>query len=254
MLDAFGNPQSLLLVGGTSEIGLAAVSKINAQNSLRKVFLLGRNQNDLDTAANLLAAEFPLLDVQYRIADFSNPSESVKSVGPIFQENQIDIAILSAGILPRSQKNSTSFSIEVANVNFVSQLAIGNEAITHFKSNGTGTLITISSVAAVRPRADNYIYAATKAALDDWATGLSDSLVGTGVRSLVVRPSMVRTRMSEGMKEAPFTVNIDDVAVAIARKYTSNANSVWVPWPVGLIMFVLKNLPRGLYRKIASSR
>ena len=61
----------------------------------------------------------------------------------------------------------------------------------------------LSSVAAVRPRKFNSVYGAAKAALDAFARGYADSLHGTGVRVLLVRPGFVTGQMTEGMDPAP---------------------------------------------------
>ena len=53
-----------------------------------------------------------------------------------------------------------------------------------------GTIVVLSSVAAIRPRKANFTYGATKAGLDAFARGLADSLHGTGVRVLLVRPGL----------------------------------------------------------------
>ena len=53
MIDAVGNPQSLLLLGGTSDIALAIAEKYLAQRPLR-VVLAARPSPRLDEAAQLL--------------------------------------------------------------------------------------------------------------------------------------------------------------------------------------------------------
>ena len=44
---------------------------------------------------------------------------------------------------------------------------------------GRGTIVILSSVAAIRPRKANFVYGAAKAGLDAFARGLADSLHGT---------------------------------------------------------------------------
>lgn len=53
MIDAVGTPQSVLLLGGTSEIGLAVVDAYAARRSLR-VVLAGRPSERLTAAADRL--------------------------------------------------------------------------------------------------------------------------------------------------------------------------------------------------------
>jgi len=60
------------------------------------------------------------------------------------------------------------------------------------RSQGHGTIVFLSSVAGERVRRANFIYGSSKAGLDGFAQGLGDSLAGTGIGVLVVRPGWVR--------------------------------------------------------------
>ena len=79
------------------------------------------------------------------------------------------------------------------------------------RARGRGTIVVLSSVAAVRPRKVNFVYGATKAGLDAFARGLADSLHGTGVRVLLVRPGFVTGRMTAGMTPAPLASTPEQV-------------------------------------------
>ena len=67
------------------------------------------------------------------------------------------------------------------------------------RAQGHGTIVVLSSVAAIRPRKANFVYGAAKAGLDAFGRGLADSLHGTGVDVLLVRPGFVIGRMTAGM-------------------------------------------------------
>ena len=59
MLDALGEPQSVLVLGGTSEIALATIKEM-PRNRLRRVLLAGRPSPALDAAV----AELKGLNIQ----------------------------------------------------------------------------------------------------------------------------------------------------------------------------------------------
>jgi decaprenylphospho-beta-D-erythro-pentofuranosid-2-ulose 2-reductase len=67
------------------------------------------------------------------------------------------------------------------------------------------------------------------AGLDSLAQGLGDSLAGSGVRVLVVRPGFVKTRMTSGLKPAPFAVSAEAVAGATVAGPERGADTVWAP-------------------------
>jgi decaprenylphospho-beta-D-erythro-pentofuranosid-2-ulose 2-reductase len=123
-------------------------------------------------------------------------------------------------------------------------------SLRSLREQGHGTLVVLSSVAAERPRASNAIYGAAKAGLDALAQGLGDSVAGSGVRVLVVRPGFVKTRMTAGLKPPPFATTPDAVAAATSRALRRGAHTVWAPGALRYVFAVLRHLPRAVYRRM----
>lgn len=242
MIDSLGKPQSVLLVGGTSEIGQAIVHELSGR--LQRVVLAGRDAEGLTAAA----AQFPGVEVVD--LDLTKPDTFSPAVEAAFGPGDIDVVIMAAGMLG---SNETPPDV-MAQVNYVGPITVGTEAVRRLRRQGHGVLVVISSVAAERPRADNYLYGSTKAGLDAWANGLADALVGSGVRVLVVRPGQVRTRMSAGTPEAPLTCDKEDVAKAVASHLVKGPTTIWVPAPLRVLMSGLRHLPRPVFRKVAERR
>jgi decaprenylphospho-beta-D-erythro-pentofuranosid-2-ulose 2-reductase len=113
-----------------------------------------------------------------------------------------------------------------------------------------GTLIVLSSVAGELPRASNPIYGAAKAGLDALAQGIGDAAAGVGVRVLVVRPGFVNTRMTSGLKPAPFATTAEAVAEATVVALHGRARTVWVPARLRWIFALLRHMPRELLRRL----
>ncbi len=100
----------------------------------------------------------------------------------------------------------------------VSQMQLGSDC----QDSAAGSRCTGGAVVGGRGApGDNYLCGATKVGLDAWANGLADALADEPIRILVVRPGMVRTRMSAGHKEPPFTCDPEDVAEAVAKNLRS---------------------------------
>jgi decaprenylphospho-beta-D-erythro-pentofuranosid-2-ulose 2-reductase len=116
--------------------------------------------------------------------------------------------------------------------------------------------VVLSSVAAVRPRKFNSVYGATKAGLDAFARGYADSLHGTGVRLLLIRPGFVTGRMTQGMKPAPLATTPEGVGTAVASALSGQGGSgksvVWVPASLAGLAAVMKLIPRPVWRKLES--
>lgn len=243
MIDSLGKPQSILLVGGTSEIGLAIVRQLSGR--LQRVVLAGRDRAALQAAATEFGAVAEVVDL-----DLTEPSTYAAALEQAFAGGDIDVVVLAAGMLGDNETDP----VLMATVNYVGPMAVGTQAVARLQRQGHGVLVVMSTVAAERPRADNYLYGSTKAGLDAWANGLADAIVGSGVRVLVVRPGMVRTRMSAGMPEAPLTCEKEDVAAAVAKHLVNGPTTIWVPGPLQFLMSGLRHLPRPVFRKVAASR
>lgn len=227
----------LLLVGGTSEIGLAIARRLGPERSL----LLGRDEQRLAAAAATVGdgADTGLLGD-------GAIERAFQTAGPF------DVVVLAIGVLggQAGLDADTSETDEVMRVNFLDSGSLLLECLRQLRTQRSGTLVVLSSVAAERARASNPVYGAAKAGLDSLAQGLGDATAATGVRVLVVRPGFVKTRMTAGLKPAPFATTPEAVAEATARALRGHAHTVWVPAQLRPLFAVLRHLPRPIYRRL----
>ena len=236
----------VLVIGGTSEIGQAVVRRLADEGPVRP-FLLGRNGDALArVSAGLARAEYAVVD-----ADALDTHEA--AIAHAFERaGGFEVVVLAVGVLGAQAglDADRDESLRVLRVNFVGGGSLLLAALEALRRQGHGVLVVLSSVAAERPRAGNAIYGAAKAGLDSLAQGLADSLAGSGVRVLVVRPGFVRTRMTAGLKPAPFAVSAEEVAEATARGLAGDAHTIWVPRALRYVFAVLRHLPRPIYRRL----
>ena len=111
-------------------------------------------------------------------------------------------------------------------------------------------IVALSSVAGERARRSNFVYGSSKAGMDTFFQGLGDSLVGTGVNVMIVRPGFVHTKMTEGLDAAPLSTTADAVAAAIVRGLERGSEAVWVPGTLRYVMSALRHVPRPIFRKL----
>jgi decaprenylphospho-beta-D-erythro-pentofuranosid-2-ulose 2-reductase len=189
--DAFGAPQSLLVLGGTSEIALATARRLIALRT-RTVRLAGRPSPALDAAA----AELRARGADVRTVDFDAlDSESHEAVlGEVFAEGDIDMVLLAFGIAGDQERDEEEplSAVRVAQTNYTGAVSAGLVCAGALQAQGHGSLVVLSSVAGERVRRADFIYGSSKAGLDTFAQGLGDALHGTGVHVMVVRPGLVR--------------------------------------------------------------
>ncbi|MFD5334814.1 decaprenylphospho-beta-D-erythro-pentofuranosid-2-ulose 2-reductase [Streptomyces hawaiiensis] len=249
MKDAFGLPQSLLVLGGTSEIALATARRLIARRT-RTVWLAGRPSPALEEAAGQLRGLGA--DVHTIAFDALDPASHEAVLGKVFAEGDIDMVLLAFGLLGDQARDEREpeAAVRVAQTNYTGGVSAGLVCARSLQSQGHGSLVVLSSVAGERARRANFIYGSSKAGLDAFAQGLGDALHGTGVHVMVVRPGFVRTRMTVGLPEAPLATTPEAVATAVELGLRRRAETVWVPGALRVVMAALRHLPRGVFRRL----
>ncbi len=246
-----GAVNRVLLVGGTSEIGLAIVRRLAADGPVRP-YLIGRDEPRLrQSLASLEAAGAAGGEVEVLDADDLGDHEA--AIARAFDRGgPPDVVIIAVGLLGAQAglDAGTQEALDVMRVNFVSTGSLLLHCLRRLRAQHRGTLIVLSTVAAERPRAGNAIYGAAKAGLDALAHGLADASAGTGVRVLVVRPGFVATKMTTGLKPAPFATTADAVAEATVKALAGSAHTVWAPPILRPVFALLRHVPRPIYRRL----
>jgi decaprenylphospho-beta-D-erythro-pentofuranosid-2-ulose 2-reductase len=241
----------VLLLGGTSEIGLAILSALELAPDAT-VILAGRDVPRMEAAGKTLPC-LRVAAVAYDATDVAGHQAFAESV---CSGGVPDLVIAATGVLiPQpSVEADVSLAAAMIEANFTGQVTTLLALGTHMKARASGTIVVLSSVAAVRPRRFNSVYGAAKAGLDAFARGYADSLHGTGVRLLLVRPGFVTGRMTAGMTPAPLATTPEKVGVAVASALRKSASgrdpAVWVPAPLAGVAAVMRLVPRSIWRKL----
>lgn len=250
MKDAFGDVQRVLVLGGTSEIGQAVVRALVARRT-RHVVLACRRPDDVSGFASELRAAGATVDaVPFDADDVASHAAVLDDAAARLGE--IDLVLVAFGVLGSQAAFDADPAAAAAafHTNATAGVAVGLAVADRLRRQGHGTIVVLSSVAGERARKANFVYGSSKAGLDAFYQGLADSLVGTGVGVLVVRPGFVRTRMTVGMKEAPFTTTPDAVAQAVVAGLGRGATTVWAPGILRWVFTVMRHLPRPIWRRV----
>jgi decaprenylphospho-beta-D-erythro-pentofuranosid-2-ulose 2-reductase len=251
MLDAVGNPQTILLLGGTSEIGLAICERYLRTASARIVLAAMPDDPGRDDAvAQMKAAggrEVELIDFEA-----TDTGSHPKMIEEAFAGGDVDVAIVAFGLLGDAEElwQNQRKAVQIAEVNYTAAVSVGVLLGEKMRAQGFGQIIAMSTVAGERVRRSNFVYGSTKAGLDGFYLGLGEALREYGVRVLVIRPGQVRTRMSAHIKEAPLTVDKEDVAELAFTAAAKGKELVWAPPAFRYVMVVLRHIPRSIFRKL----
>ena len=236
----------VLVLGGASEIGQQVLAALHLPPDA-EVLLAGRDEQRMAAAAERLTRRVRTL--QYDAAATGTHQAVIEKA---FAGGDVDLVISAAGILAGQDvlDGDPDRAGLLVQTNLTGQVTTLLAATARLRAQGHGTIVVLSSVAAIRPRRANFVYGATKAGLDAFARGLADSLHGSGVRVLLVRPGFVIGRMTRGLRPAPLATTPAAVGRAVAAGLARDATVVWVPPVLRVFAVALRLIPRPIWRRL----
>ena len=249
MRNALGAPQTVLVLGGTSDIGLAIATQLRERGA-RRIVLAGRDPAALDRAADGLRR--PGTEVTTGGFDADDVEGHPEALAKLFAGGDVDVVVAAWGVLgdQAAAEAHPAAAVAVARTNYLGAVSALTVTANLLRSQGHGAIVVLSSVAGERVRRANYVYGSTKAGLDGFCQGLAAALVGSGVHLLVVRPGFVATKMTAGMKEVPFSTTPEAVAEATASALAAGRSVVWVPASLRFVMSALRHVPTPIFRRL----
>ena len=248
MDNALGEPQTIVLLGGTSDIGRAIVERLDSP-SARTIVLAGRHPGDM-RVAELERPGVQVDAVAFDATDVASHDAFVR--GLVSAHGDLDVVVLAFGQLVEQHEldDDPVRAAEMVTVNYTGAVSVALAVAAQFRRQGHGRLVVLSSVAGERVRKANYVYGSSKAGLDGFAQGLGDALVGTGASVLVVRPGFVHSKMTEGMPAAPFATTPAAVADATVKALRQGRRTVWVPGTLRFVFSAFRHLPGPIWRRM----
>ena len=250
MLNAVGQAQHILLLGGTSEIGLGIVEKFLDRGPAKVTLAARADSPRIDGARAQLASRGAEVEVvDFDATDFdSHPAVIDKA----FARGDVDVAIVAFGTLGDQEElwQNHDKAVTSAQVNYTGPVSVGVLLGQRMREQGHGTIVAMSSVAGVRVRRSNFVYGASKAGLDGFYTQLGVALKDSGVNVLVVRPGQVRTKMSAGVKEAPLTVDAKEVGERIVDAVLKGKDIIFVHPAFEAVAGVFNFIPRQIFNRL----
>lgn len=250
MRDALGRVRRVLLLGGSSAIGVAVTQALVDRREAREVVLAARRPDDLgEVASNLEGRGATVERLAFDLTDVDAHGEVVERAAA---GGDLDVVVLAAGVLGDQARaeQEPDHALEIIDANFRGAASVSLHVARQIERQGHGALVVLSSIAAVQPRRSNFVYGASKAGIDAFARGLDDQVRPSGGRVLVVRPGFVRTPMTDGMDEAPMAQDPDDVAEAVLEGLDGSATVVHSSAGVATASRVFQVLPRPLVRRL----
>jgi len=248
MQNALQEPQTIVLFGGTSEIGRAMVHSLLAPTT-RTVVLACRRP--AEAAPEEFARDgLAVVPVEF---DATQPAGHQALVDSLAAEyGDLDVAIVAFGQLGEQAELDADPAAAAAliNVNFGGATSISLAAAGQMRQQGHGHIAIIGSVAGDRTRPANYVYGASKAGLDAFGQGLADALAPAGVKVTVIRPGFVHSKMTKGRKASPFASVPSQVGEQAVAAMKAGKHTAYTPPVLRPVFTILRHVPRFVWRRL----
>jgi decaprenylphospho-beta-D-erythro-pentofuranosid-2-ulose 2-reductase len=241
----------ILIVGASSAIAEATARRYAARGA--RLHLLARDPERLAMIARDLEVRGAAA-VTTALFDASQHLDAEALLAAALTALQgIDLVLFAHGVLSdqRTCEQSVAELRAAFEINTLSTLALLTPLAAQLQTQGHGTLAVISSVAGDRGRQSNYVYGASKAALDAFLSGLRNRLARHGVQVLTIKPGFVDTPMTAGFKKGPLWASPDTIAAGIVQAIESKRDVVYLPWFWRFIMLVIRSIPERLFKRLS---
>jgi short-subunit dehydrogenase len=241
----------MVVLGATKGMG-RALARAAAERGDR-VFLLGRDPQDLEKSARDLEVHAGQGRVGTAICDLADPEAFAPALAAAERAlDGFDTVVVTAGLFATQEKleDDLAFTREVLQANFTGTVLFCEHARRMLLARGGGTLCVFSSVAGDRARKPVVLYGASKAGLSYYLEGLDHKYRAAGLRTICVKPGFIRTTMTAGLKPPPFAGEPEQVARDVLRAIDRGKPLIYTPKPWWLVMAVIRRLPRMAMRKI----
>lgn len=243
-------PSRILVLGATSVIASGVMRPLAARGA--SFYLVARNPEKLAAVAADLHTRGAAA-VHTRVMDLDDTAAHIAMLAEATQKlGTIEMALLAHGILGDQEKAQADYTAAEAilRTNFLSAVSLITWLANYFEQSRQGILAVISSVAGDRGRKSNYVYGASKGALDIFLDGVRNRIDRSGVQVLTIKPGFVATPMTAHLEQNALFAHPYGVGQGILRAIDKGKDVVYVPPMWAVIMFLIRAIPRSVFKKM----
>lgn len=188
-MDCFSLENKVILVTGASS-GIGRATAIECSNRGATVYLTARNLENLQKTLELMRpGNHKIIPADLTInADIENLVNNVE---------KLDGVVLVAGINDKSiiKALNSEYIERILSINFNGPALLIKNLLKRKKIDKLGSIVFMSSISAFYPSVSNALYAASKAALNQFAKVLALEVLPIKARVNCIQPAFVETEM-----------------------------------------------------------
>ena len=237
----------ILIIGAKSELA-KNIAVIYASKGY-SLYLTGRNIQSLSKFSENLISDYSInvklieLDLNQFVAN--------KAFLQMLETLPLGV-ICATGYYP-NQLEAQIDNNEMLNTitaNFTGPVSIINYLVEEMKKIRKGFVIGISSVSGERGRKKNYIYGSAKSAFTTYLSGLRNDLHNHNIHVMTVILGFIKDGTEINFLKKILSAKPREIAESIVSNQVSCNNVVYFKWHWKYIMFIVRNIPEFIFKRI----
>jgi short-subunit dehydrogenase len=240
----------VLVLGATSSMAIATARKLAVRGA--SFYLVARNPSKLEAVACDLRTR-GAADIAVQVLELDDTGAHPQMLAAAAEWlGGIDLALIAHGVLGDQERAQADYTVAEAILvtNFLSAVSLSTWLGNYFEARGQGVLAVISSVAGDRGRKSNYVYGASKGALNIFLDGLRNRVDRNGVQVLTIRPGFVATPMTAHLPQNALFADPNTIADGILKAIRDRKDNVYLPPIWALIMLMVRSIPQSIFKKM----
>jgi short-subunit dehydrogenase len=240
-----GSTKRAIVIGASSGIG-RELSKILAKNRYT-VGVMARRVHLLEELRSV-----PGDGVFVERIDVADSDSAIEALGKLIDEmGGVDLVVISAGTGHLNGELDWEIENDAIRTNVTGFTALANVAVKHFLIRGSGHLVGISSIAALRGGRQAPAYNASKAFQSNYLEGLRQKVGRLGLPIVItdVKAGFVKTAMAKG-DGIFWAADADKAAMQIYEAVRRRRSVVYVTRRWRLMAWVIKLMPGFIYERL----
>jgi short-subunit dehydrogenase len=245
----------VFITGASSGLGQALAARY-AQAGWRLALLARRGTQMQAWATSLGLGEDR---VRVLTADVSQPDSIIAAAGQCLAQFGLPDVVIAAAGFSVGFDTAERADLDVLRDTFATH-NLGLAATFHafvqpMRQRGSGTLVGVASVNAIRGLPGHGATCASKAAVVSYCESLRVECRGSGVRVVTLLPGYVATPLTAGNAYSmPFLLQPQDFAERAFRAISAGRSYAVIPWQMGWVAKGLRLLPNALFDRLFAGR
>ncbi|MDE2452585.1 MAG: SDR family oxidoreductase [Burkholderiales bacterium] len=245
----------VFVTGASSGIGQALAARYAAAGW--RLALVARRDTELEAWARATGLG-PERCAVYR-ADVA-VTDSIVAAGHacLAAQGLPDVVIANAGIsvgVDTAERGDLDVMQDILALNLMGVAATFHPFIAPMRARGSGRLVGIASVSAIRGLPGHGAYCASKAGVVAYCESLRGECRGSGVRVVTLLPGYVATPLTAANRyPMPFMMSPEAFAEKACRAIEAGASWRVIPWQMGVAARLLRVLPNPVFDRLLQGR